>query len=64
MNPALLALVIQETPTIVAGLKSLFARNNPAVPVPTDADVIEALHTALRSSLATDEAWLAQHPGV
>ena len=62
MNPALIALAIQEAPTIIAALKALFHQTNPNAPLPTDAEVIAAYQTAFVSSLAKDDAWLAAHP--
>lgn len=62
MNPQLLALAIQETPTIIAAFKTLFVKQNPNLPEPTDDDIIAAYQSALLSSLAKDAAWLAAHP--
>jgi hypothetical protein len=66
MDPATLAaligLITQETPTIIAGVKSLFANQNPTAPVPTDAQVIAAFAAAYTASLAIDQNWLASHP--
>ena len=60
MNPLVL-LAIQETPAIIAALKSLFAKANPGQPEPTDADVVAAYQSALASSLAKDDDWLEVH---
>jgi hypothetical protein len=61
VNP-LLALAIQEAPTMISALKDLFSKQNPDAPVPTDAEVIAAYNDAFASSLAKDEQWLAAHP--
>jgi hypothetical protein len=61
VNQALLQLAIQETPALIAGIKSLFAKDNPDEPLPTNDEVIAAFDSAFRSSLAKDEAWLAVH---
>lgn len=61
VNP-LVVLAIQETPAIIATVKSLFAKQNPDAPEPTDAEVIAAYQNALQSSLDKDALWLAQHP--
>lgn len=60
--PPLIAVLIQQMPSIVAFAKELFARENPTAPVPTEAEVIAAYLRALTSSLAKDEQWLAAHP--
>lgn len=62
MNPALVALAIQETPAIVEMLRGLFAAKNPGAPVPTSEEVIAAYESAFASSVAKDEAWIAAHP--
>ena len=62
MNPALIALAIQETPAIIEAVKLLFARRNPDLLPPTSAEVILAFNQAFESSLAKDAAWLAAHP--
>jgi hypothetical protein len=61
MNPLVL-LAIQEAPTIIATLKSLFAKAHPGDPEPTNEEVIAAYQQALASSLAKDDDWLSQHP--
>ncbi len=61
MNP-LLALALQETPTIVNALIEKFTKANPDAPVPTSEEVIAAYQSAFQSSLAKDDAWLAAHP--
>ena len=62
MNPALIALAIQEAPQAIQLLKDLFKHNNPNEPEPTDEQIMAAWHTAFASSLAKDEAWIAAHP--
>ena len=59
---ALLLLAIQQAPLVIAGIKALFRRANPDLPVPTDEEIIAAELHAFTSSLAKDEAWLAAHP--
>ena len=58
----LVTLAIQELPTILDFLRGLHAQANPGAPDPTDEEMIAALHAAVQSSLAKDEAWLAAHP--
>ncbi len=60
VNASLLAVVIQEMPSIIEQIKAAFVKAQP--PAPTDADVIEAFNAAYQASLAKDEAWLAAHP--
>ena len=62
MKTELIELAITQTPAIVAGIKALFVKANPGLPVPTDAEVIEAARDAFLQSLAKDDAWLAAHP--
>ena len=62
MNPALIALAIQETPAIIEALKRVFTRRNPDLPTPTSAEVILAFNQAFESSLAKDAQWLSAHP--
>lgn len=61
MNPLIL-LAIQETPSLIAYFRELFHKNNPADPVPTEAEIFAAFESAFQSSLAQDAAWLAAHP--
>jgi len=58
----LLALAIQQAPSIIAGLRELFRKENPAAPQPTEAEVMAAFNAAFFSSLAKSYAWLAAHP--
>lgn len=62
MNPILVTLAIQETPAIIDGLRALFAKQNPTVPLPTSEEIIAAYNAAFASSIARDEQWIAQHP--
>jgi hypothetical protein len=62
LGQQLVTLAIEETPAIIDGLKSLFAKQNPGAPVPTSDEVIAAYNSAFVSSVAKDEAWLAVHP--
>ena len=62
MNPALIALAIQETPAVIEALKRVFTRRNPDLPAPTSVEVILAFNQAFESSLAKDELWLRTHP--
>ncbi len=61
MSP-LIAVAIEQTPALIALLRSIFVRQHPDAPVPTDEEVIAAYQSALASSLAQDAAWLAAHP--
>jgi hypothetical protein len=58
LTTALLTLAIQETPTIISGIKTLFAQKNPTAPPLTDSQVFAALNAAYLSSLAKDDAIL------
>lgn len=58
----LIEIAIAQAPSIVAGLKELFARDNPDAPIPTDQEVLDAATDAFVKSLAVDDAWLAAHP--
>ncbi len=62
MNPALIALAIQEAPAAIELIKSAFVRANPDAPVPTDEEVAAAWMAAYRSSIDKDNQWLAVHP--
>ena len=59
---ALITLAIQQVPSIIDAIKSIFASQNPGAPTPTDAQVIAAFNSAFASSLAVDDAYLAVHP--
>lgn len=63
MNPALVALAIQEAPAVIARLKELFTKHNPTEPEPTSEEVIAAWNDAFTKSLAKDDSILAEHPG-
>ena len=62
MNPAIVTILIQQMPTILAFGRGLFVSQNPGAPQPTDEEVIAAYQEALASSLAKDAAWLDAHP--
>lgn len=62
INPALIALAIQEVPTLIDLIRARFAHANPDAVPPTDEEVIAAYQSALASSLAKDAAWLEAHP--
>jgi len=64
MSDQLIALAIQETPALIAALKSAFVSANPGAPEPTSDEVIAAYEAAFVSSIAKDERWLAAHPEV
>ena len=62
MNQQLVDLAIKEVPEMISVIKSLFVRENPDKPEPTDAQVVAAYRDALSSSEAKDDRWLAAHP--
>lgn len=55
---------INNLPGIIALIKGDHASRNPDAPALTDEQVISALKSAIASSLAKDEQWLAAHPPV
>jgi hypothetical protein len=60
MNPALIALIEQEAPNVVALLRSAFAKKHPGQPQPTEEDV-HAAYVAWRSgTLAKDDSFRTQ----
>lgn len=63
VDPRLVAVGIEAAPVVIGMLREAFARKHPDAIAPTDEEVIAAYQEALRSSLAKDAAWLAQHPG-
>lgn len=63
MNPLLVQLLIKESPEVISFIKYLFHKAHPDEPLPTDAEVKAAEVKAFMLSLATDDAWLAAHPG-
>lgn len=62
VQTALTQLAIEELPAIIGYLRVAFAKRNPDVPAPTDAEVIAAYQSAYRSSVDKDDAWLSSHP--
>lgn len=62
VNTQLVTLAILQTPSIIAAIRALFAKQNPGVPEPTSAEVIAAFNSAFISSLVKDDEWLAAHP--
>jgi hypothetical protein len=62
MNPALIAIAIQEAPAAIELIRQAFMKKNPDAPAPTNEEVIAAYQEAFRSSIAKDEQWLAAHP--
>ena len=64
MSPELLAVLAQQAPAIIAGIRALFLQQHPGLPLPTDAEIQTALHALLASSRALDRAWEAHHPEV
>ncbi len=62
MNEALLALLIKETPGLIATARDLFVKHNPGEPVPTDEEILAGYEAAFKSSRDKDDAWLAAHP--
>jgi hypothetical protein len=61
MNQDLITLAIQETPQIVDLLRSLFQKQQPDAPVPSEAEVMAAYQVAFTSTLAKDDFWLSTH---
>ena len=59
---ALISLAVQEAPVLISYIRSLFARQNQAAPVLTDADIIAAFQAAFAKSTQIDKDWLAAHP--
>jgi hypothetical protein len=62
MNPNLLNVAISNIPTLVALLHESFRKAQPNDPQPTDAEMLDALASAVASSIAKDDQWLANHP--
>ncbi len=62
MNPALLTVAITELPALIGFLRVAFTKAHPGDPLPTEEDVLAAYRTAIESSLAKDDQWLAVHP--
>jgi hypothetical protein len=57
--PGLIALIIQQLPTLVPAIKDLFAKQNPGAPPLTDAQVHDAFLVAVSSTIAKDDAYLS-----
>jgi len=62
MTPQLIAIAIQELPSLIGLLREAFVKHAPTEPVPTDEQVLAAFEQAFQSSRAKDQAWLAAHP--
>ena len=62
MNPALLQLLISESPVIIAFIKGLFAQKNPDQPIPTDEEVHAAYQAWITQTLAKDDAIIGDAP--
>ena len=59
MNPVFLALLNTELPSVIALLKEKFAKQNPAAPPMTDAQIHANVITWLAGTLAKDDAIIA-----
>lgn len=57
----LLGLLIKEVPGILDMVQARHAQVNPGLPPLTDAEAIALLRSAIDSSVAKDDAWLAAH---
>jgi len=53
---------LNSLPAILALIQGSHAEANPGAPVPTDAEVIAALHEAVASVVGKGETWKAAHP--
>lgn len=53
---------IGALPGIIGLIRADHAAKNPGAPPLTDEQVLEGLSSAVASSVAKDEQWLAQHP--
>ena len=62
MNP-LVTLAITELPNIIAMIRAAHATANPTAPPLTEDQVKAALLSAVASSIAKDDLWMAAHPG-
>jgi hypothetical protein len=49
-------------PSVVSLVRAFFVKQNPDLPPPTDAEILEGFTTTCVKSLAADDAWLASHP--
>jgi hypothetical protein len=62
IDPRLIGIAIEELPVAIDWIKSAFATRHPDAPQPTSEEIIAARDEAYRSSLAKDDAILAEHP--
>lgn len=58
----LVNVAIAQLPALFAWIRGAHSQADPGAPLPTDAEVIAALHAAVASSTARDDQWLAAHP--
>jgi len=59
---ALIALIVQELPSLLPEIKDLFHKANPNDPIPTDDQVHQAFLAAIAATLARDDSWIQSHP--
>ena len=62
MRDQLVAIAIQQVPTLIDLIKKAYKKANPDAPALTEAEVFAAFNQAFISSLVKDDAWLAAHP--
>ena len=62
IDPRFINIAIEELPSVIEYLKSLFAKRDPSLPALTDEQVVALFNSAYLASLATDDKWLAAHP--
>jgi hypothetical protein len=58
----LVGVAIQILPDIIAMLRTKAATADPSAPAVDDATALAALMSAVASSVAKDDRWLAAHP--